>query len=141
MTHATDRLNAYSRKEIKDRSAIKCRETAIHKAILQYCKFQMRRDVVVFHVANERRTTPKDGAFLKSLGVVAGVPDLIFVCAGGITCWLEIKVPGGRLSPDQKAFHDHLASLEHRCAVVHSLEEAVHVMRLWNLLKPTAMAA
>lgn len=145
MTHATARITAYSkpetRKFIKERSAIKCRETAIHKAIIQACKLLLRDDVMVFHVANERRCSEKEGAFLKSLGVVAGVPDLIFILPGGFTCWMEIKVPGGSLSAAQEAFHNVLATNEHRCVVVHSVKEALDVLELWNCLKRGARAA
>ena len=122
-------------------SVIKHRETTIHKAIVQAFKLLRKPDVLMFHVANERRCSEKEGSFLKSLGVVAGVPDLIFVMPGGITCWMEIKVPNGRLTPEQRAFHDVLTANEHRCVVVHSLDEAIHIMQLWNVIKTAAVAA
>lgn len=60
---------------------------------------------------------------------LAGFPDLLVLGPEGLTAWLEVKTPAGRLSPPQKARHDRLAALSHTVAVVRSADQAVSVLR------------
>lgn len=60
---------------------------------------------------------------------MAGFPDLLVLGPEGLTAWLEVKTPTGRLSPGQKARHDRLATLSHTVAVVRSAEQAVSVLQ------------
>ena len=58
-----------------------------------------------FHVPNEGARTKSEAARLQRMGVVAGVPDLVFM--GMPNCQvalIELKVAGGSLSPEQVAF-------------------------------------
>jgi len=55
-----------------------------------------------FHVPNENQHR------LVSLGVLAGVPDFIFIKPSLL--FLELKMPNGTLSPKQKALHQLWAS-------------------------------
>jgi hypothetical protein len=59
-----------------------------------------------------------------------GTPDLL---CPSLALWLEIKTPKGRLSPVQKQWHARAQREGVRVAVVHSLAEALEVVRFWQV--------
>lgn len=59
---------------------------------------------LLFHVPNQGAKNAKEGAKLKAMGVIAGVPDLI--CLRPL-CGIELKMPTGRIDPNQKSIHEH----------------------------------
>jgi hypothetical protein len=61
---------------------------------------------------------------LKAEGVKAGVPDLQILLEDGRSAWLELKVKGGGLSPDQRIFRDVARSLGHPWAMARTIDEA-----------------
>lgn len=52
-----------------------------------------------------------------------GVPDFICAAPGGLTCWLEIKRKGGKLTPEQTVVRHVLLALGHRYATIWSKED------------------
>jgi hypothetical protein len=60
----------------------------------------------LFHIANERMTSPRQGAMLKTMGVVAGIADLFLMVPVGRLAgyWIELKAPGKKPSLGQAAF-------------------------------------
>jgi hypothetical protein len=58
-----------------------------------------------------------------------GTPDVLVL---GPLGFLEIKTAKGKLSADQKRWHDRAAKLGVRVAVVRSVKEAVEVVSLWR---------
>lgn len=54
-----------------------------------------------------------------------GCPDRVVLGPGGVTTWLEIKTPNGKLNPDQRAWHARAAEKGHRVATVRSVMEAL----------------
>ena len=64
----------------------------------------------------------------------AGVPDLVAVKAGH-TYALELKAPGGRLSPVQQEVHAALAAAGATVAVATGLDEALATLESWGLLR------
>lgn len=54
---------------------------------------------------------------------VGGNPDRIICLPDGTTWFVEVKAPGGRLSPLQQLFRDDLLKLKQRYAVVWSKED------------------
>lgn len=66
----------------------------------QYINFNypmLRR--FIFHVPNEGAKSAKEGAKLKAIGVIAGIPD--YICVNPLFA-LELKMPEGRMSTAQK---------------------------------------
>lgn len=63
-------------------------------------------------------------AILKGMGALAGFPDLI-VLADGVTLFLEVKAPGGSLSPAQREFRDHAQAQGFPWALVRSADDAL----------------
>ena len=56
---------------------------------------------LLFHVPNGGTRNAREGAKFKTMGVVKGVSDFIFLWKGD-TFFIELKVEGGRQSDDQK---------------------------------------
>ena len=109
-------------------------ERQIQRAILQACDNFLIPEAIVFHAA-QNRLTEREGKFWKALGVVPGVPDLIFYLPRGVTLGMEIKTPEGRLSPAQRLFHEKLKAMEHNIYVVRSVDEALKVLGWFDALK------
>lgn len=59
---------------------------------------------LLFHVPNEGSRNPKEAMKLKSMGVLAGVPDLILLKP---LCGIELKMVNGKISPAQKELHEY----------------------------------
>lgn len=116
-------------------------ETRMHKGIVQFLRTDGEHGLIFYHSPQGRRATEREGAFLKSLGVLAGVPDLCFVLADGRAAFMEIKAPKGRCSEDQRAFLQAAAIRQARTAVVYSLEEAIAVLGEWGVLRGRARIA
>jgi hypothetical protein len=55
---------------------------------------------------------------------LTGFPDLLLIL-GGKFYGIEVKVPGGRLSPEQAIVHDAIREAGGVVYVVHSIEETV----------------
>jgi len=76
-----------------------------------------------FHVANESVTSMQMRLKLHSMGVLAGVPDILFVYP---KFWaLELKMPNGKLSDKQKYLHNHWQS---KCITVETAYNAEQVI-------------
>lgn len=56
---------------------------------------------LLFHVPNGGKRNSREANKLKAMGVVPGIPDLLFLWKG-ITYYIEMKNATGELSPDQK---------------------------------------
>ena len=77
------------------------------------------------------------GGWLRAEGVKAGVPDLLlawpmngnnnrlFSMAG---LWIEMKTATGRVSPEQKEWHEQLRRSGYAVAVCRSAEEAIETI-------------
>lgn len=82
---------------------------------------------LLFHIANERKSTPAAGQWMKQKGVKAGVPDLCLPVArnGKHGLWIELKrAGGGRLSEAQKEWLDRLRDEGYEAKVCHGFDEA-----------------
>lgn len=78
----------------------------------------------LFHVPNGGSRDIREGAKLKAMGVIPGIPDLL--CIRPLFA-LELKMPNGRVSPEQRKIHElwgivHVCwNAEDVCMVIESL--------------------
>lgn len=79
------------------------------------------------------------GALLKSMGLKAGVPDIIVIPAGKPAHWIELKAEGKYLEPHQRELHAILGSLECRVSVCRSIDDVRETFAEWGI--PTREAA
>lgn len=59
-----------------------------------------------------------------------GTPDLLML--GRARGWLEIKVPGGELSDEQRSWHERAIAQGERVATVTSVEDAIRTAIRWR---------
>lgn len=92
-----------------------------------------RADLLWCHVPNGELRDPIIAGRLCSLGVKAGVPDLLifsrcpwFPEARGVA--IELKVKGGRVSPDQRRWHEELKGEGWIVGIAWSAAEAIQCL-------------
>ena len=80
------------------------------------------------------------GAHLKAMGLVAGVPDLLFVHRGQLY-GMELKAKRGVLSENQELCQDYLAQAGVDCVTVRTLAEAYRALDAWGIPTRSRLAA
>jgi hypothetical protein len=111
-------------------------EARLQQAVVQHLRLAAWSDVVFFHPANEGRRSLKTGAYLKSLGMLPGVADLV-ICHEGRTYFLELKSPRGRMSASQLAFEEAIYDAGFDYDVADDIYEAVDILETWGVIKRT----
>jgi hypothetical protein len=111
-------------------------EAAIQRAVFEHLRIRPAAGVFAFHCPNGGYRRPIEGAILKGLGVVAGVPDIIAI-KDGRTYALELKAPGGRLTDNQLATHNNLTRAGVHVAVADNLDDALRLLEGWGMLRGT----
>ena len=81
----------------------------------------------LFHVNNKAKDS-LEGARFKTLGVIAGVSDLILLAPNGTTYLIELKDNTGKQSDHQKAFQQQATSLGHKYLIIRSLQEFIYLV-------------
>jgi hypothetical protein len=76
----------------------------------------------LFHIPNGGQRGRVAGNKMKSIGVVAGVPDFVFVHAGRVH-FFELKIDTGSVSGKQKEIHFIFAKQGVPVTIVRSLEQ------------------
>jgi hypothetical protein len=110
-------------------------EAAIQRAV--FAHLRARAAPGVFHPANGGYRKPIEAAILKSLGVVAGVPDVIAIHQG--RCFaLELKAEGGRPTDKQLATIAAMEAAGAFTCIAEGLDRALAVLEGWNLLRGRA---
>ena len=81
---------------------------------------------LMYHIPNERKCTPQQGARLKRIGVKSGVPDLDLPVPRGNYhgMRIEMKTENGRTSENQKWWIDELTKQGYYCVVCRGWEDA-----------------
>jgi hypothetical protein len=105
-------------------------EQQIHKGIVQLIRAKHPR-LLFFHVPNGGARSATEGAIFKSLGVLAGVPDLVFIIPGGKVAFMEVKAAKGAITDSQHAFAEAAVAAGAAWAVVRSIDEADRILSRW----------
>lgn len=109
------RMQARLAKQPSRAAASVSRERDIHDEIEQWLR---QNGWWYCHSRMDKRTT-----------TARGVPD--FICAGpnGITIYVEVKKPGGKLTLEQAGTKCWLQKLGHKHAIVYSLEDFLKAVK------------
>lgn len=83
---------------------------------------QKHPDLWIFAVPNGGHRGASQGARLKAEGVAPGVPDLYIPA---LKMWIEMKIKGGKVSTDQKRWHEYLTGIGDHVVIAYSRDEAV----------------
>ena len=112
-------------------------EVAIQRAVFQHLRARAAPGVFAFHVPNGGYRKPVEAAILKSLGVVAGVPD-VFAVHNGRCFAMEIKAEGGRATDKQLACIAALREAGAFTCIAEGLDRALDVLESWGILRGRA---
>ena len=89
---------------------------------------QTYEGVRIFAIPNGGKRSPSEALRLKVEGVSAGVPDL-FIPEWMV--WVEFKkAKGGKVSPEQKDWHEYLKKIGHCVIVAYGCEDGKQKVRL-----------
>jgi hypothetical protein len=112
-------------------------EAAIQRAVFQHLRARGAPGIFAFHPANGGYRKPVGAAILKSLGVVAGVPD-VFIVHNGCVFALELKADGGRATGAQLACIAALREAGAFTCIAEGLDRALACLEAWGLLRGRA---
>jgi hypothetical protein len=108
-------------------------EQIIQRAVFQHLKARKTPGTFAFAVPNGGYRRPIEAAIMKSLGTIAGVPDIICIREGH-TFALELKADGGKPSAKQI---ETMAEMEKAGATVTlatGLNAAIAQLEAWGIL-------
>jgi hypothetical protein len=117
----------------------KRQEDKLQRAVFKFLAAAKRRDVLCFHVPNGGYRTTVEGALLKGLGVVAGIPDVLCVYQGRLFA-LELKTLDGVLSDAQKETQQLLRAAGAEVATTYGLDAAVQQLFAWGLIRANSVS-
>jgi hypothetical protein len=112
-------------------------EVQIQRAVIECLAWCARPGVFAFHVPNGGFRKPIEAAILKSIGTVAGIPDIVCVFKGRVYA-LELKSEGGRVTDVQCVVHARLREAGAEVAVAYGLDAALAQLQSWQLLRGLA---
>lgn len=109
-------------------------EQAIQRAIFAHIRARGVRGLVAFHCPNGGARRPAEAAIFKSLGVRAGVSDVIALYNGNFYA-LELKADNGRATEAQMEFISDVNSAGGFAVIAEGLDPALRILETWGLLK------
>ena len=110
-------------------------ERDIQRSVIQHLAWRAHPDAFCFHVPLGGYRRPADAAILKSMGTIAGVPDLVCILYGRVYC-IEIKssAHSGRVSDVQHVVHERLRRAGAEVVVAFNLNEVLAQLTAWGIL-------
>lgn len=108
-------------------------ERALHQAIAKLLAYAAPRHVIWWHTPNGEKRDKATAGILKSMGVLAGVPDfLLYDTRTGYLHCIEAKTDRGDLSDAQRGWKARFdQSPTGRYAVARSVEDAHDALHDW----------
>jgi hypothetical protein len=110
-------------------------EQQLQKAVLEHLAWRGVPGLFVFHYPAGGWRSPIEAAIFKSLGVVAGVPDILILHERRLFA-LELKTEHGRLTPIQVETQARMHIAGAMVAVAIGLDAALEQLERWRLLRP-----
>lgn len=83
---------------------------------------------LLFHVPNGGNRSRIEASQLKASGVVAGVPDLLFIWHGRVYAF-ELKTEIGVVRPEQKSLHEAWAKQGVSVVIIRTFEDFQKIIR------------
>lgn len=106
-------------------------EKEIQAKIMQWLEYNK-----IFAWVNKTQGTfdPVRKTFRKNKKLLKGVPDILGILPDGRFLGIEVKRPGGKVSPEQLDFIEKANGLGGVCFVAFSLEDVIGDYRLYECL-------
>lgn len=115
-------------------------EDQIHKAVVSHLNARSAPGTFWFHPANDGKRSFATANRLRSMGMVAGLPDLI-ILRGGEVFALELKSAKGRVSPSQHLVHAAMQEAGAKTSIANDLDKALITLECWGVLRRESRAA
>jgi hypothetical protein len=112
----------------RDRNA----EARIQAAIFEWIR-TVAPNLVVFHPPNGGLRNKAEAAWLKWIGTLAGVPDLVVLGRDGQSWLIEVKAKHGTLSAEQRAMRDRCTALRIPLVVPKSIDDVRRAFEIWEI--------
>jgi VRR-NUC domain-containing protein len=109
-------------------------EQQFQRSVIGQLQWRARYDAWWTHIPNGGWRSPVEAAIFRSLGVRAGVPDLLIVSAGR-PLFLELKAPGRKLSPAQIECHAALERAGGIIATADNIDDALAFLDRLRVLR------
>ena len=119
------------------RAPLATSEHQLQSTLFEYMRLNLRPDCYPYAVPNGGHRHIRVAVRLKAEGVKRGVPDLHIMMPGGRLVYLELKIKGGSLSSDQKAFRDMARTLGFEWGMAKTLDQAIEFLASIGALKGT----
>lgn len=118
----------------KREHSVEAYESDIQQQCLQWFALQYREiwgTGLLFHIPNEGIRLGRMGSRMKREGVRRGVADLCLAIPrhGYGALYIEMKRPGGRQSPEQRAWQKNAEKYGNKYVICHSLEEFMFTIK------------
>ena len=116
-------------------------EEQIQAALVAHLHLRCRPGVIWFHVPNGGYRYKTTGAWLKAMGVRAGVADLIFIWSDAIdmrkitrVLCLELKARGKKQRPEQQQFQTECGVVGAIYEVADSIDTALAIVKQYGII-------
>lgn len=106
-------------------------EQSLHIGVVSFLKRALPPQIVFFHPPNGGKRAGKSGSLLKAMGMLAGVPDLVFVMPNGQAAFIELKTPTGEVREEQIEFQRRVRANGCAYATCRSFDEVETTLVRW----------
>jgi hypothetical protein len=106
-------------------------EQAAQRAIFQHIAARGVPNLFAFHPWSGGYRSPIEARVMSGAGVRSGLPDVVLIHNGKVL-GLELKAPGGKLSPAQTSAHRQLRAAGCEVATAVDLDEALACLESWG---------
>jgi len=110
-------------------------EAALQRSVLDHLRWRGAPNLFLFHYPAGGWRSAVEAAILKSLGTVAGVPDILIVHDGHCFA-LELKTEHGRLTQTQIDTQARMRAAGATVATAVEIDAALEQLTAWGLLRP-----
>jgi hypothetical protein len=115
------------------------REFSLHVAFADALRVGIDKHWRYSHIASGEYRTDATAGRLRRMGVTRGMPDFIFFGPRGFA-FIELKRPGGRMSPEQVDMMSRLAAAGASVLCTDNLGDALAFLRDLGAVRTTVMA-
>jgi hypothetical protein len=109
-------------------------EAQLQRSVLEHLHWRGVPGLFAFHYPAGGWRSPVEAAIFKSLGVVAGVPDLLILYQGRLYA-LELKTVHGRLTATQSETQERMRAAGATVTTAGGIDAALECLEAWGLLR------
>lgn len=107
-------------------------EASLQMTVCEHLRLRGVDGLLYFAPCNEGRRSPLNAYYLKRMGMLPGIADLVIDIPGQPLSFLELKAEGGKQSPEQVAFGDYCRDTGRRYTVVRNIDQALGALEIWG---------